>query len=164
MRLSSAIIGRPRRPELAYTLAEVVVSVFILSIIGTALLSGISFGFSVVGATREDLRATQILMQKAEAVRICNWNTLQANCPISFQEWYDPIGAQSNAGGATYYGTLELQAPTNIPNSASYRSNIVLVNVTVNWTGYNGSKAVPHTRQLQTQVARYGLQNYIWEP
>ena len=145
----------------AFTLVEVMVAVFVLTIIMVALYGGFSYGFTVVQLSREDLRATQILVQKAEAVRICNWVSLQTNCPMFFQERYDPLGG-TNTGGITYYGTMALTAPTNIPSVANYKSNVSLLNVTLNWTNYTGTRVLPHTRQLQTLVARNGLQNYIW--
>lgn len=61
-----------------------------------------------------------------------------------------------------YYGTMSTNAATNIPSSCSYYSNICLVTVALRWTNYTLEKPMAHTREMQTQVARYGLQNYIW--
>jgi hypothetical protein len=161
MKLHQLSTGR-RQQESAFTLAEVVVSVLILTIVTIGIYGGFSFGFLTVRNTREDLRATQIMVQKAEAVHISNWSDLVSNCPISFQEWYDPAGSVSNAGGVLYYGTLSATSATNIPNSSTYQSNVLLMTTTLNWTNYNGNKTIPHSRQMQTLVARYGLQGYLW--
>jgi prepilin-type N-terminal cleavage/methylation domain-containing protein len=141
----------------AFTLVEVLVSVVVLAVIATAFYSGLSSGFSVVQTTREDLRATQILMQKVEALRLCTWEQLTN---VSFQELYDPVSTNKN--GATYFGTIVTNSASAIPNSSSYQSNVCLVTVTLSWTNYSGRRLLPHTRQMQTQVARYGMQNYIW--
>ena len=109
--------------------------------------------------TREDLRATQILMQRIEAVRLCTWSQLGN---VTFSESYDPLSGTNQAAGAVYFGTLSIGPATAIPNSVSYAPNMAQVTVTLNWTNYNHSLAIPHSRQMQTQVARYGLQNYIW--
>ena len=142
----------------AFTLAEVVVAVFVLGTIGGGFCLALSSGFSVLQNTREDLRATQILMQKIEAVRLCTWSQL-AN--VSFQEKYDPLSTSTNQGVA-YYGTVTVEPAGAIPNTVSYAPNMALVTVNLNWTNYNRSTVIPHFRQMQTQVARYGLQNYIW--
>ena len=36
------------------------------------------------------------------------------------------------------------------------------ITVTVYWTNYNGAKPIVHQREMQTRVARNGMQNYIW--
>ncbi|HWX19835.1 MAG TPA: hypothetical protein VN578_08005 [Candidatus Binatia bacterium] len=161
MKLSKPGFKRPHA-ESAYTIAEVVVAVLVLTTVMIGIYGGFSYGFSTVQTAREDLRATQILVQKTEAVRVCNWSDLWSNCPINFKERYDPIGVASNAGGVTYYGTLALCTPTNIPDTAAYKTNVTLVNIKLTWTNYNGSKVLAHNREMQTQVARYGLQGYIW--
>ena len=143
----------------AFALAEVLVAVLVLAIIAVAFYGALSSGFSVAQTTREDLRATQILMQKAEAIRLCTWDQLTN---FTFQEVYDPTAPTNTSAGVVYSGTVTDGAATNIPNSAAYAGNMRLITLTVGWTNYNGRAPVAHTRQMQTQVARYGLQNYIW--
>ena len=143
----------------AYTLAEVIIAVFLLATMAVSLFSALSYGFSNVQADREDLRATQILMQRTEAIRLCNWSQLQN---LSFQTTYDPSGSSSGNAGTVYYGTVKTNSPSAIPNTCAYKTNVVQVTVTVNWTNYVGSRALAHDRTAQTQVARYGMQNYIW--
>jgi hypothetical protein len=150
---------RSNRRRAAFTVAEVAVAVFILGTIGGGFCLALSSGFSMLQTTREDLRATQILMQKIEAIRLCTWSEL-AN--FSFQESYDPISGTNQAAGAVYFGTVSIGPATSIPNTASYAPNMALVTVNLNWTNYNRGLTIPHNRQVQTQVARYGLQNYIW--
>ena len=150
---------RSNRHKTAFTIAEVAVAVFILGTIGGGFCLALSSGFSMLQTTREDLRATQILMQKIEAIRLCTWSEL-AN--VSFQESYDPIGGTNAPAGAVYFGTVSVGPATTIPNTASYAPNMALVTVNLNWTNYNRGSAIPHSRQMQTQVARYGLQTYVW--
>jgi prepilin-type N-terminal cleavage/methylation domain-containing protein len=146
-----------RRHESAFTLAEVMVAVLVLATIAIAYYGGLSSGFSVTQASREDLRATQILMQKLEAIRLCTWSEL-ANC--TFHEAYDPIS--TNNQGLTFTGTIATNAASGIPDGLSYKNNMRLVTVSLFWTNYHGSTPVVHSREMQTQVARYGLQQYLW--
>lgn len=147
-----------RRNSLAFTIIDAVMAVLVLATVGSAFCTSVSCGFIVLQTTREDVRATQILMQKMEAVRLCTWSEL-AN--FSFKENYDPLNG-TNQNGATYFGNVTVGAATNIPSTVSYAANISLVTVNLNWTNYNRGVAIPHSRQMQTQVARAGLQNYIW--
>src|SRR5579862_3315196 len=86
-----------------YTLVEVVISVFLLATMAVSLFSALSYGFSNVQADREDLRATQILLQRTEAIRLCTWNQLQN---MTFETTYDPSGASNGNAGTVYYGTI----------------------------------------------------------
>ena len=152
----SGKIRQERRQVAAYSLIEVLVAVLIVAIIAAAFYAALASGFGTVQSSREDLRATQILMQKLEAVRLCSWSELSS---FPFSEVYDPL---SSTPGAAFAGTVTVSPASSIPNSSSYAPNMRLVTVTVAWADYNGRDPIVHTRQMQTQVARYGLQNYIW--
>lgn len=153
------LASRAGRAQAAFTLLEIIVAVGILTTIGVAFYGGLASGGFLVQTTREDLRATQILMQKTEAIRLCTWGEL---LNINFQEPYDPLGATNGSGGVRYYGTVKFGPATAVPNSADYFGRMRLVTVDLSWTNYLGAKTVAHHRQMQTQVARYGMQNYIW--
>lgn len=152
---------RLRRRFAGYTLVEVLCSIFIAAIVIAALFAGFNNSFAILRTTREDLRATQILMQKTEAIRLLTWQQL-SNCPTTFQEYYYPAGSSSNAAGIVYSGTISATAPAaNIPDSVPYKKDLHLVTITVAWTNYVGSKLVAHTRQMQTLSAFSGMQSYI---
>jgi len=140
----------------------------IVGLMSLFLYAGFSYGFGLVELTREDLRASQILMRQTEAVRLCRWSSL-TNCPITFQAHYDPNNTTTTLNGGSivpgapvYTCTITTNTASCIPDSAAYKSNMCQVTVTLYWTNYLGKQAVVHSRQMQTQVARYGLQNYIW--
>jgi len=58
----------------AFTLAELMVGISIMSIMFLTLYLGFTQGFSVVQGSRENLRATQILQQQAEVIRLYTWD------------------------------------------------------------------------------------------
>jgi hypothetical protein len=97
------------------------------------------------------------MTQKIEGIRLCTWSQLTN---FNFQESYDPLAATNK--GTVYYGSVALAAPGSITNNPSYYANMQQVTVSLAWTNYNGKVPIPHSRQMQTQVARYGLQNYVW--
>jgi len=141
----------------AFTLMEVVVAAMVLMTISVAFYLGLSSCFSVVKASREEVRATQIMTQKLEAVRLCTWSELTN---FSFKEPYDPVGTTNSSAGVYYYGNVTKSAAATIPNTASYLNNMCLVTVSLTWT--NSRRSAVYSRKMETHYARYGLQSYIW--
>jgi len=141
----------------AFTLMEVVVAAMVLMTISVAFYLGLSSCFSVVKASREEVRATQIMTQKLEAVRLCTWSELTN---FSFKEPYDPVGTTNSSAGVYYYGNVTKSDAATIPNTASYLNNMCLVTVSLTWT--NSRRSAIYSRKMETHYARYGLQSYIW--
>jgi len=148
----------------AYSLVEVVVAVFVLGIMAVGLFGAFSSGLSAVQAARENLRASQILMQKTEAIRLFNWSqsTNSALASPAFIDFYDPTGTNTGHAGVLYRGTVSITpGPTNLP--AAYRNQVRLVTVTLYWTNYIGKRQpVVNSRQMHTYTARFGMQNYVY--
>src|SRR5215471_16247669 len=99
---------KPSDAMSAYTLAEVLISMFVVALMLTSLYAGFSSGFALVKLARENLRATQILVQKTEAVRIFSWSKVidSAYLPPTFIDYYNPSGTNNNTYGALYQGSV----------------------------------------------------------
>jgi prepilin-type N-terminal cleavage/methylation domain-containing protein len=155
-------IARGSRRLKAFTMVEVLIAVAVFGVAAISLYAGFGTGFMLVDSAREELRATQILTQKAEALRLCSWSSL-SSYPVTFTERYDPTGGSgTNGAGTIYGGTISTNVATAIPDSCTYKTNMCLATITISWTNYSGRQTIPHTRTLQTLVARYGIQNYVW--
>ena len=157
--------GRARSAQEGYTLAEVLVGATLLAFVATSLYSAFGAGFCLIQNTREDLRATQIMMQKMEAIRLFTWsqvNDTNNYMKSQFTAPYDPVGSSTNSGGTKYTGFLSAAVPAVGEMPDAYRTNMRTVTVSLFWTNYNGAKAIVHSRAMQTRVARSGMQNYIW--
>src|SRR6185369_1143265 len=91
-----------RRTSLAFTVAEVVVAILFFGIAGASFFLGFGQGFGFIGTSREDLRATQILQDKMEILRLYTWDQITNNgfIPLTFTEVLDP---SSSNQGVTYY-------------------------------------------------------------
>jgi prepilin-type N-terminal cleavage/methylation domain-containing protein len=141
----------------AFTLIETLVAMAVVGIMVGALYTAITLGFSSVRTARENLRATQILIEKVEVIRLLSWTQVTNNIlPATFVAYYDPIGATNGKGrGATYNGTIEVK---QFPTAKNYQPDMKEVTVTVDWT----TGRVKHSRKLKTQVALYGIQNYVY--
>lgn len=144
-----------KRLDRAFSFLEVLMAAGVVGTVFVSLYAGISAGFSMISVAREDLRATQIMLEKLETLRLYNWDQINSNgfIPTNFTASFYPVG-QTNVG-VQYTGTVTV---TNFPSSESYATNMRLVLLTVTWM----SGDIPHRRQMQTSVARYGLQNYIY--
>ncbi len=161
MKISSHSPSDFTRSKAAFTLVEVLVAVAILGILTAATFATYSFGFAVVEKSREDLRATQILTEKIESLRLFTWDELIL-CPTSIRESYDPTGMSSGGPGIPYVVNLNIAAPTNIPAGLSYSDDMRLITVAVTWTNQFAGKPLAHTRWMQTVFAKNGMQNYLW--
>ena len=142
-------------PEAASTLTEVLCASAILAISAAGLMGALANGFFTIQLARENQRATQILMEQTEMIRLYNWDQVNAPgfIPTNFTAVYDPQNA--NRGGATYTGTVAI---TSVPFSANYATNMRQLTLTLRWN----TKGVPRTRTLTTLVSKDGLQNYVY--
>src|SRR5260370_1049469 len=92
----------------AFTLAEVMVAVALAGVMLTALYAGITFGFSTVKIEREDLRATQIMVEQMETLRLTPYANLQN---FSTNVYFDPSGSTNGSGGALYTISITTATP-----------------------------------------------------
>ena len=166
MKIKIAELRTTRLAEHAYTLAEVSISAVLILTVFTALYAGMSSGFAYTQTLRENLRATQVMLERMEGIRLYNWDRqLNSNSflPSTFTAYYHPaIGGTGVNSGVRFDGTLSVGAVSLSP-WASYADNMRLVTVTVNWrTQFGSSNSVLRTRRMRTYVARYGMQNYIY--
>jgi Tfp pilus assembly protein PilE len=155
-------LGRTAK-EKAYTLAEVMISVLIVGTLILSLYAGFSQGFSVIQSSRENLRATQILVQRMETIRLYTWSqsldTTKYLQP-SFVDYYDPRGRSNNTAGLVYQGTITSEIPLDLP--VAYQADMRTITVRLYWTNFNQGEPIVFSRQMQTRVARNGIQNYIY--
>ena len=151
-----------QRVQAAHSLPEAVIAVLILGTMLVSLYAGITSGFAVVKLARENLRATTITLQRMESVRLYTWRQLlNTNVYLkpTFVEYLDPYGETNQSNETVYSGSVILSRPADFP--AAYSNDVRMVTVSVYWTNYNGNTEIVRGRQLQTLVARHGIQNYI---
>jgi type II secretory pathway pseudopilin PulG len=149
-----------RRACVAETVVEVMVGVSLLGLVFASLFSGMSMSTRLTQLAREDLRATQILLERMEGIRLFNWNQLVYSntlCPPKFTCSYSPFDSSSGATGITYYGSTVITNVSFNP-AASYSNQMRAIIVTVNWT----NAGIPRTRTMMTYQAQYGEQNYTF--
>lgn len=134
---------------------EILVAVVVLAIMFVSLYSGFSAGFAVIQLARENLRATQILQEKMETIRLYTWDQINTAgfVPTNFVENFYSVG--TNTSSLVYTGRVTI---VNAPITESYSNELKRVNIQLQWV----SAKVVRTREMQTYVTRHGLQNYIY--
>src|SRR6476619_2008113 len=107
MNISNRYNG-PQRQTGAFSIIEALVAVALLGVVFVSLYTGISNGFAFAKVTRENLRATQILQEKMETVRLYTWDQLNTPgfVPTNFFEGFYASG--TNNGGVTFTGTVAI--------------------------------------------------------
>jgi len=142
------------------TLIEVVMATGIIALTGAGVISSINYGLCIMRLARENQRATQVMLEKLEAIRLYNWDqvTNDSFIPDTFTAPYDPT-ASGTQQGTTYYGTMSVTTPTFIATTPNYSGSIRQFNVSLSWTNVGG---LTHTRSLTTYVAQNGIQNYVY--
>lgn len=137
----------------AFTLVELMVAMVIIGLVVTALYAGIAWGFTTVRLAREDLRATQILVEKMETIRLYNWD--QINAPTFILKNFSVPYDTAAPSGLAYRGQLTISRFTD---ALSYADDLRLVTLELRWTSGN----LQRRREISTYVCQTGLQNYLY--
>jgi prepilin-type N-terminal cleavage/methylation domain-containing protein len=137
----------------AFTLVEVLISVLLLSIMVTSLYAGIARGFAVIESARQNLRATELIIERFEAIRLISWDQLNAGYINTdpFVELYDI----KNTKSMTYKGAILIEPG---PAGLSYADDMRRVTVSLSWV----SSGRTNSTRMTSYIARYGLQNYVY--
>ena len=141
----------------AFTIVEVVVSVVIIAIGVGGFMGAFNYAYFVMELARENQRATQIMVDKCDTIRLFSWdqvNSTNGFIPATFSMAYDPTS--TNGTGINYQGTVSI---SDFPYTTSYSSNLRQLTITLNW---NTRGRVQHTRTNVTFIAKDGLQNYVY--
>jgi hypothetical protein len=148
--------NKGKAPRAAFGLVESLIGVLVMGTVFVALYAGMATGFQSVRAARENLRATQILLEKFETIRLYNWDQIIAPgfVPDSFTNRFAPT---QTSKGTEYLGRVTIS--TNMPADMTevYKSDMRMVVINLSWKSGNQARA----RTFTNFVARYGLQNYI---
>ena len=140
----------------AFTLAEVIMSVLILNISAAGLMGCFKYAFFVTRLARENQRATQVMLERAEAIRLASWDQVRSNgfVPTAFSEYFDPTSTNGSSG-CVYTGTATIGA---FPYTTSYRDNMRMLTLTLQWQ----SGTITRSRTNVTYIAKDGIQNYVY--
>jgi len=138
-----------------FTLVEAVVGVGAMGLLVVCLYTGMTSGFSTVRLARENLRATQVIQEKFETIRLYTWDQINDATFIPSSFTASLYTGNGQTVQSAYRGTVKI---STAGISEAYGDDLRLATITVNWT----SGSLPRSRTMSSFVARYGLQNYIY--
>jgi type II secretory pathway pseudopilin PulG len=153
----TAVTIRPRSE--GFSLVEAVVGMALLGLVCMALFSGLFNSTFSVHLARENLRATQLMAEKLDTIRLYGWKQLtnetyikeSFNLPLHPPDPLSP--PQTNS--AVYEGAIYIESA---PITEVYGKDLRLVTVELKWkTG-----ELERHRSMSTLVSRYGTYKYIY--
>lgn len=138
-----------------FTLLEVLIAMVIAGIVSVSLYAGLAQCFSSVQSSRHRLRATQVLTEKFEVIRLYNWDQINTPgfVPTTFTEYYQP--ATNGNRGIVYTGTITI---TNAPVEPAYTDTMRKAIMEVTWVSGVSTQEV----RMETLISQYGIQNYVY--
>ncbi len=153
---------RFRTASFGFTLVETMVAIMVAAIMLSAHFLAFASGFAMVTVTREDLRASQIMLQRMEAIRVAGFSQLNdtTKFPTNSFEYYDEKHKTNGNGGVRYTVTYSTKAGYQLVDTTmptSYRTNLTEVTVGVSWN----SGTTTRSRSMRTYVTRYGVESYV---
>src|SRR6185295_9038660 len=94
----------------AFTLPEVMVSVFLIAMSIAGLYLGLGQGFTFTQENCQNMRATQIVGEKMETIRLYTWDqvTNSTFIPRTFTNYFYPTGNSNGNKGIPFIGTLTI--------------------------------------------------------
>jgi len=138
-----------------FTLLEILIAMVIAGIVSVSLYAGLAQCFSSVQSSRHRLRATQVLTEKLEVIRLYNWDQINTPgfVPTKFTEYYQP--ATNGNRGIVYSGTITI---TVAPVEPAYSNTMRKAIMEVTWVSGVATQAL----SMETLISQYGVQNYIY--
>lgn len=125
-----------------------------MGIVFVALYTGMAQGFDSIRSSQENLRATQIILEKFEIIRMYNWEQLNTPgfVPATFTADFAP---NESSPGVIYEGRLTIDN-SGLPEI--YGADMRSVRIDLSWK----SGSITRTRTFTTFVAKNGIQRYIF--
>ena len=161
MRTASAIAVTTQARNRGFSLVEAVIGMALLGLVAMALFSGVCNSVFSVQLSRDNLRATQVMAEKLDTIRLYSWKQLtNANYIPPVQGFTAPLQAPDplsppQTNSAMFEGAIYIQPA---PVTEFYGRDMRLVTVELHWkTG-----ELKRTRSMSTLVSRYGTHTYIY--
>jgi hypothetical protein len=147
----------------AFSLVDGLFAMALAGVMFTALYAGLAYGFKIIQMARENTRATQIMLEHMEIIRLYKWDqvtNLGGFLPTnSFTVPYYSVGGTNQSLLYTAKVSV-LPAPVSgAMGFASYAPNMRKVTIRLDWGQLGNTN---RTRMMSTYVARNGLQSYVW--
>jgi len=153
----------------AFTLIDALFAMMMAGIMFAALYAGLAYGFKIVRMARENTRATQIMLEHMEIIRLYTWQQLTNAGPdssffLNTNPFTVPYYSVGNASTSLLYTVRVSLADAPVTQGdwitpASYAAQMRKISVRLDWTPPGGTN---RSRKMSSYVTRNGLQTYVW--
>jgi len=137
-------------------LVDALFAMAIAGVMFLALYSGLAFGFKVVRLARENTRATQIMLEKMETIRLYTWTQITNVGFIPTNKFTVPYYAIGGTNGSVIYTGQVLIASSGV--GTSYADDMRKITVQLEWA----PTGLYRSRSMSTFVTRNGMQTYVY--
>ena len=152
--------GRLKQKK-AFFLLEATIGMALLGLVFMALYTGLVSTTFSVQLSRENLRATQIMTEKLDTIRLYGWKKI-VDDPYYIPRGFDvpiysddPSKAGNDATARVFGGEFKVEpAPITEP----YAVDLRMITVKLTWT----TGKMKRTRTMSTLVSKYGLYRYVY--
>jgi hypothetical protein len=141
----------------AFTLIDALFAMAMAGVMFTALYAGLAFGFKMVKMARENTRATQIMLEKMETIRLYTWSQINSNGFIPTNKFVVPYYSVNGTNSSLVYTGQFFVEASGIRHS--YSNDMKKITVRVDWGSLGNSN---RTRTMSTYVSKNGLQSYVF--
>jgi type II secretory pathway pseudopilin PulG len=160
MRTASVIAVTTPGRNRGFFLLEAVIGMALLGLVCMALFAGLANSTFSVRLARENLRATQIMTERLDTIRLYSWKQLTNDAYIydTFSAPLfppDPSSPASTNAAAAFQGSIYIDPA---PISEVYGKDVRLVTVELKWKMGD----LERNRTMSTLVSRYGTYRYIY--
>jgi Tfp pilus assembly protein PilV len=175
MKLNHVQHAAPKQGAHGFTLIDALFAMVISGVMFTALYAGLAFGFKVIRFARENTRATQIMLERMETIRLYTWEQVTNYGDTNLGNYFlpsNPIPVPYYAIGTNnslFYTTQIFVEPSGVvnlsadavgtPAAASYADNMKKVTIKVDWCPMGLTN---RTRSMSTYVTKNGMQTYVY--
>ena len=149
------------RGRRAFSLLEVSVAMGLIGITLVAMLGSLNWVVSCVQWARESARATQLMEEKLDTLRLYSWEQLNTpgfistNFIATFSILENGAAVPAYGNGLIYTGAVTIGSA---PLTEAYGSQVKLVTVSLRWSSGHRQRLA----QMSTFVAQYGMQSFVY--
>ena len=142
-----------------FTLMDALFGMAIAGVMFTALYAGLGFGFRIIKMARENTRATQIMLEKMETIRLYTWTQINSNGFLPTNQFTVPYYSVGSTNTSLMYTGRVTIGPCTIFPTPSYAADMKKVTITLQWSPLGNTN---RTRTMSTYVTRNGMQSYVY--
>jgi hypothetical protein len=139
-----------------FGLMDAVFAMAAAGVLFAALYGGLAFGFNTIKFARENTRATQIMVEKMETIRLYTWSQINSNGFVPTNKFVVPYYSIGGTNSSVLYTGRVTIASAGL--GTTYSDNMRKVTINLAWV----TGKTPRTRSMSTYVSSKGIYEYVY--